>query len=307
MPNGDVTLTLVRYIFKDEDNSPSSAFSKHSPPGPIEIDQNALLNSALGIEPEAPAEEEEEENEVFYAPDPPEIPNGLEFPPAPRARRGSNASSGRDRSESPPASFWATLRRQEARLNAEPDEKRKSVPPPPTEKKKDKDLLSSHDVHCVVSSRHMMLASRHFEAILSGEFNEAMTLKSTGHVTISLQDDLESMIILLNIIHGAGRKVPRQVSLEVLSKLAILVSKFDMLPTIEFFSDTWIDNLQREGLPKSYDENVLPLVFVFWVFDRPAEFKNMTRLAQQESTEELEDDAKDIPIQHNIISESKFQ
>jgi hypothetical protein len=146
-----------------------------------------------------------------------------------------------------------------------------------------------------------MLASRYFLTILNGDFPQAITLRSHGHVTIALEDDLDSMVILLNIIHGAGRKVPRQVSLDDLSKLAVLVSKFEMLSTVEFFSDTWIDNLQRGGLPKSYNENVLPLVFVFWVFDRPDEFREMTRLAQRESTEKLEEDLGDMPILHGII------
>lgn len=149
-----------------------------------------------------------------------------------------------------------------------------------------------------------MLASRYFFTILSGDFPQAIALRTQGHVTIPLQDDLDSMIILLNIIHGAGRKVPRQVSLDVLSKLAVLVSKFDMLATVEFFSDTWIDNLQRGGLPRFYNEDVLPLVFVFWVFDRPDEFRDMTRLAQLESTEKLEDDIGEIPILHGIIGKS---
>jgi hypothetical protein len=149
-----------------------------------------------------------------------------------------------------------------------------------------------------------MLASRYFLTILSGDFPQAITLRSQRHVTIALQDDLDSMIILLNVIHGAGRKVPRQVSLDDLSKLAVLVSKFEMLSTVEFFSDTWIDNLQIGGLPRSYNENVLPLVFVFWVFDRPDEFREMTRLAQRESTEKLEEDLGEIPILHGIIGRS---
>ena len=149
-----------------------------------------------------------------------------------------------------------------------------------------------------------MLASRYFETILGGDFPHAITLRTRGHVTIPVEEDLDSMIILLQIIHGAGRKVPRQVSLDELSKLAILVSKFEILSTVEFFSDTWIDNLQRGGLPKAYNQNVLPLVYVFWVFDRPDEFRDMTRLAQRETTENLEDDVGEMPILHGIIGKS---
>jgi hypothetical protein len=302
MPNGDVTLTLTRYILKDDGIStkiPSDLSNPH--PFNQAAKEDGLLETESAIEAELDAlAEAEEESVLFFAPDPPEVPNAPTSPPPPRARRGSNASSRRDRSESPPASFWATLKRQAARV-AEPEQ---DLTPPPPVKKSERVVLSSHEVQCVVSSRHMMLASRYFLTILSGEFPQAITLRTKGHVTIPIEDDLDSMIILLNIIHGAGRKVPRQVSLDVLSKLAVLVSKFDMLATVEFFSDTWIDNLQRGGLPRAYNENVLPLVFVFWVFDRPDEFREMTKLAQLESTEKLEDDVGDIPILHGIIGKS---
>ena len=297
MPNGDVTLSLTRYILKEDENSSRKLLDLSKPLDQKAPHRDGQLESATDIEAELEAlAAEDDESVLFFAPDAPEIPDGPTSPPPPRARRGSNASSRRDRSESPPASFWATLKRQAARV-AEPER----PPTPPPAMKAERIVLSSHEVHCVVSSRHLMLASRYFLTILSGDFPQATTLRSQGHVTIALEDDLDSMIILLNVIHGAGRKVPRQVSLDDLSKLAVLVSKFEMLSTVEFFSDTWIDNLQRGGLPKIYNENVLPLVFVFWVFDRPDEFRVMTRLAQRESTEKLEEDLGDMPILHGII------
>lgn len=188
----------------------------------------------------------------------------------------------------------------------EPSEEEKPVTPPIPTKEPEKMVVSSHEVHCVVSSRHMMLASQHFQMILGSTFNEAIVLQSKGHVTIRLSADLDTMIILLNIIHGASRKVPRQVSLETLGKLAALVSSFGMLETVEFFSDTWIDSLQREVLPKSYNENVLSLIFIFWVFNRPSEFKDMTRLAQRECNEKLEEGVRNTPIPHSIISKYKL-
>ncbi|KAH8819186.1 hypothetical protein F5884DRAFT_661867 [Xylogone sp. PMI_703] len=151
----------------------------------------------------------------------------------------------------------------------------------------------------------MMLASPYFQSLLGGSTDEAIALRSRGKVSISVEADLEAMTVLLNIIHGASRKVPRQVSLELLTKLAVLVRSFSMLETVQFFSDTWIENLQRDGLPKSYNEDVIPLIFVFWVFDRPSEFKNMTRLAQQQCDEKLEDDVQDVPIPHSIIDAVK--
>ncbi len=299
MPNGDVTLTLMRHVVKDVDVPSRTSSALEQTP----IGEDGQLEAAPGVEPEAPAEPEE--SRLYYAPDPPGNEDGPFYPPPPRAARGSDASSRRDRSTSPPASFWASLKRQAARV-IQPSEDEQSVAPSTSAKKPERIVVSSHEVHCVVSSRHMMLASQYFQTILSGNFNEAIALRTQGHVTIPLLADLDAVIILLNIIHGASRKVPRQVSLDVLSKLAALVSSLGMLETVQFFSDTWIDNFQREGFPKSYNEDVLPLLFVFWVFDRPSEFKNMTRLAQWESDEKVDEDVGDVLIPHSIIGKSEL-
>jgi hypothetical protein len=315
MPNGDVTLILIRNVMKEVDTpSTTSPVSSNVPElgkGSPALEQTPIgedgrLEATSGVEAEAPAEPEESGlRGLYFAPDPPENVDGPFYPPPPRAARGSDASSRRDRSASPPASFWASLKRQAARV-IEPSEDEQPVTSPTPARKPERIVVSSHEVHCVVSSRHMMLASQYFQTFLSGNFNEAITLRTKGHVSIPLSADLDAMIILLNIVHGASRKVPRQVSLEELSKLAVLVSGFGMLETVQFFSDTWIDNFQQEGLPKSYNENVLPLLFVFWVFDRPAEFKNMTRLTQRECEKTLDEDVQDVPIPHSIIGKSEL-
>jgi hypothetical protein len=244
-----------------------------------------------------------EDNVLYFAPDPPENLNGPLYPPPPRAARGSDASSRRDRSQSPPASFWASLKRKNAEELKSSEDEHPVISPMSTESSEGT-VVSSHEVHCVVSSQHMILASQLFQTVLGGNTNEAITLQTKGHVTIPLSVDSNAMIILLNIIHGASRKVPRQVSLEVLSQIGVLVSSLGMLETVEFFSDTWIDNLKREGFPKSYNEKVLPLLFIFWVFNRPSEFRNITRIAQRESTEMLHSDVRDIPISMSIISKA---
>lgn len=271
------------------------------------LDEDAEIEAALGIELDPP---NDDDSVVYYAPDAPGAEDGPFYPPTPRAR-GSDASR-RDRSASPPASFWAALKRQAALLNVdavaiENDDDAVSENPEPeeadaAEATTEENIVTSHEVHCIVSSRHLMLSSRYFEAVLGGEFKEGKMLRAMGHVDMHfLEDDLDSMLILLNIIHGASRKVPRNLSTEDLSKLAMLVSKFGMLEAVDFFSDTWIDHLQREGLPKSYSREVLKMLYVFWVFDREREFGDMTRLAQREADETIEEDVKRLAIPRGIV------
>jgi hypothetical protein len=314
--NGDVTLKLIRQVVQEIDSSTSTRSSSFS----SDFSERSGSSSTVGkastsFEDKtggddghgAPGADEGdlEENVFFFAPDPPVGDDSPSYPPPPRARRGSDASSRRDRSASPPASFWATLKRQQKEHGiTNPIEEPVKVQVPPSRPKKT--ITIPQEVHCVVSSRHMMLASEHFEKLLSGDFDEARTLKSTGHVTISLDLDPDTLIILLQIIHGKTREVPRQVSLDLLRKLAVMVNDFGMLGSVEFFADTWIGHSKREGLPASYTEDVLSWLYVFFVFGRADEFKDMANLSQRECDESFDANAREIRLPARIISRLSF-
>jgi len=269
MPNGDLTLRLVRRV---GDQSQS------------------LIKNPVNESEDAPADEAGEEEEaadesaLFYAPDPPETEHTVSvFYPPVRGRRDSNASSVRDRSASPPPGFWARLKKDPVVI-----------------------IPENQDVACVVSSGHMMLASAYFQKRFSGEYYDAVTLRNTGHVTISLDNDPDTLAILLNIIHGRTRQVPRQVNLDLLSKLAVLVNYYGMLESVELFSDTWIENLKRDGMPKEYNEQVLPWLFIFWVFEKRRDFRDMARLVQRECDETLDELVGIIPLPPTMISKFPY-
>jgi hypothetical protein len=65
------------------------------------------------------------------------------------------------------------------------------------------DELPSTPVNLLVSSKHMILASSVFAAMLKVDYKEGSTLESKGKVEISLPDEEPDLFaILLNIIHG---------------------------------------------------------------------------------------------------------
>jgi hypothetical protein len=312
--NGDVTLKLIRRVEQEIDSpiSRSSSFSSgistrsesSSTVGKASTshDETAGSVEANGQLPDGD-EPDFEENRFFFAPDPPAVDDSPLYPPPPRAGRGSDASSRRDRSASPPASFWASLKRQQQQYGLiQPIQEVVKAPVRRTKPKKT--IILQQEVHCIVSSRHMMLASEHFEKLLGGDNEEAVSLKSSGHVTIELSVEPDTLIILLQIIHGKSREVPRQMSLALLRKLAVMVNDFGMLGSVEFFADTWIDHSKREGLPGSYTEDVLSWLFVFFVFERAEEFKDMTRLTQQECDEKFDQDAREILLPCGIVGKS---
>lgn len=107
-------------------------------------------------------------------------------------------------------------------------------------------------IRMIVSSKHMMLASPVFKAMLQpGRFREGIQRNAAGQLEVDLPDDDQHiMVIVLNIIHGRNRLVPKQADLEMMTKLAILVDKYQMVEVVESFSNPWIDDLlNREEIP----------------------------------------------------------
>jgi hypothetical protein len=163
------------------------------------------------------------------------------------------------------------------------------------------DILT--DVHMRVSSKHLILASPTFRSMLGPNFEEGQRLRIEGSTDIALgDDDPDAFEILLNIIHGLTRKVPRSVSLDMLTKLSVLVNYYQMHEVVELFSDTWIDNLAREGLPLSYCPEAFSWLLITWVFHKPLEFREVSRVIELGCDETLEDDFDEsLPIPPPVL------
>jgi hypothetical protein len=121
------------------------------------------------------------------------------------------------------------------------------------------------DIHMLVSSKHMKLASRVFKAMLSNNFSEGHALHSSGKLELPLPDDDPAAFkILLNIIHGQPRVVPHQVGLTLCSRLAATIDKYELHEVVEVFSDIWMKHL-RNGLPESSTPDLLQWLLIAWV------------------------------------------
>ncbi|KAH6674287.1 hypothetical protein B0J14DRAFT_511031, partial [Halenospora varia] len=131
----------------------------------------------------------------------------------------------------------------------------------------------------VVSSRHVMLASRVFNAILQVGFTEGDALKSVGRAEIEfLEDDPAAFTTLMNIIHGKGHNVPCTVTFEKLLDLAKLVDKYDLHECVFWFSEGWIQSI-KDKVPTYWYEDVIPWIAICWGFHRSVEFESLTRIA----------------------------
>jgi hypothetical protein len=153
-----------------------------------------------------------------------------------------------------------------------------------------------------VSSKHLMLASPQIKRMLKGDWKEASALRSQGHLCMEEAEwGAEALLILMNIIHGRTKSVPRHIALEMLAKMAVLVDYYECLEVVEVFSDMWIAHLKEE-LPKTYSRDVVLWICISSVFRQPEEFRAATSLALKYSRGPVQ--TMNLPISENIIRKS---
>ncbi|APA11747.1 hypothetical protein sscle_08g065170 [Sclerotinia sclerotiorum 1980 UF-70] len=165
----------------------------------------------------------------------------------------------------------------------------------------DEATAAREDVHMLVSSKHMSLASPVFKAMLqASHFKEGRELAFAGKVEISLpDDDPDAFAILMCIIHGRTRSVPREIDLDLLSRISTLVDKYQLREVVEIISDRWISQLESE-IPKELTDDLLPWLSIAWVFEKSSIFKETTRIAERQSKGRIGEDRDDIPIANRV-------
>lgn len=160
----------------------------------------------------------------------------------------------------------------------------------------------SKHVHMLVSSRHMSLASPVFRAMLQRDnFKEGRELAANGKAEISLpDDDSDAFAILMYIIHGQTRSIPRKVDLDLLLRISTLVDKYQLHEVVEIMSDRWISQLEHK-VPHNFTEDLLPWLSISWVFEKPKIFKKVTSIAEQQGKGRIGEDKDDIPIPNQVV------
>lgn len=152
-----------------------------------------------------------------------------------------------------------------------------------------------------VSSKHVSLASRRFRKMLSGEWTEATTVHPDGCRHVELKGfNSEATNVVLSIIHGKTRSVPRSVGFDLLVMIALLVDDLECHEEVEVFSDMWIEGL-RADLPLEWGQDVIPWILVSSVFRKPKIFQTATRTAIVHSPDSI--DSLGLPIGRWVFGE----
>lgn len=150
-----------------------------------------------------------------------------------------------------------------------------------------------------VSSKHLTLASRRFKKMLGGNWLEARTVHPDGcrHVNMEYFDPA-ALKILMDIIHGRTRKVPRSVELELLAKIAVLVDDLECYEEVEVFSELWLGEL-KHSTPDDLSRDLVLWILISIVFRQLDLFQRTTRTAIMCGTGPFE--SLELPIPKSVI------
>ncbi|KAK5663986.1 hypothetical protein OQA88_198 [Cercophora sp. LCS_1] len=153
----------------------------------------------------------------------------------------------------------------------------------------------SNPVTFLVSSRHLMLASPMLKAALTGPWKESSI--EDGKQRIDSEDfNADAMLVVFNIIHGHWPSVPRDVDLELLCNIALIVDYYQLQATFDFIAPLWIERLRStDPIPTVYGRDAVLWMFIAWVFDDNDVFEETTSTALQTSRMGVEIEGLPIP------------
>jgi BTB/POZ domain len=150
-----------------------------------------------------------------------------------------------------------------------------------------------------VSSRHLILASSYFKRMLNGDWEESKALRLKGCLRIEEKDwDAGALQIVMDIIHGRTRNVPKVISLETLAKVAVLVDYYECLEVVEIFSSMWMESL-KYTITEKYSRDVMLWICISWTFGQSDMFRLATEIAIMYSTGPVQ--MLSLPIPERII------
>lgn len=146
-----------------------------------------------------------------------------------------------------------------------------------------------------VSSKHLALASDYFERRLKECWAEGKELSKMGKIDLELTDtEPDVLLILLNIIHGRTRRIPRRLDLDTLTEFADLVDYFQCLEVVEVFGNMWIQELKNQAMKRAGTETI-QWIFISWIFRDSVIFGNVARKAWHIGTDNMDTLALPIP------------
>lgn len=138
-------------------------------------------------------------------------------------------------------------------------------------------IASNPETRIKVSSKHLSLASKSFRNKFGHLGPEETQADGRFHVTLGGYDPA-AVVIVMDIIHGRGRKVPKAVDLETLAKVAVFVDAFRCFEAVEVYAARWFEKLGG-CVPDEYGRDLVLWIYASYVFRQGEAFKRASRTA----------------------------
>ncbi|KAK5947822.1 hypothetical protein OHC33_011163 [Knufia fluminis] len=133
-----------------------------------------------------------------------------------------------------------------------------------------------------VSSRHLVLASSVFNHMISAQQQGSHIRRSEEEIPLE-GDDFDALQILLNIVHGFHKKVPRTVKRDMLCEVLRLVDKYEFHEVADLFTEMWFKSL-KAALPQGPSKHLATWIYICCELKQTAHFESLTKIAILETT-----------------------
>lgn len=151
----------------------------------------------------------------------------------------------------------------------------------------------------LVSSKHLALASPVFKAAIQCGDTQSHVSRQESPVKVPLfYDDSDALLVLLRLIHGQFRQVPREVDLGTLTQITILVDKYELLETTYLLVDEWLSGVTN-SIPSEINDNLRRWIFIADIFQEETISRRVKQVAGFRSEGSLK--AAGLPIPRQIL------
>ncbi|KAL6792923.1 hypothetical protein J3E68DRAFT_451318 [Trichoderma sp. SZMC 28012] len=162
-----------------------------------------------------------------------------------------------------------------------------------------KEVISENQF--LVSKKHLVLASPRARKVLEGSFKEA-TPGDDGlfHWKFEPIFDPKAFEIVMKIIHGQTRYIPREIDLALLAQITAIVDDLECHNTVWFFAKSWLKHIENR-IPREICEDLMRWILISFVFEEPELFRKATAIAIKYSTDVLH--TFNLPIRPKILDD----
>ncbi|KAH6894602.1 hypothetical protein B0T10DRAFT_604066 [Thelonectria olida] len=144
---------------------------------------------------------------------------------------------------------------------------------------------NTKEVQFLLSSKHLALNSKYFYKLLNGPWKETCG-NEEGPLRLTAEDwDEEALLIVMRVLHAS--RVPREMNLELLAKIALIVDYYECHDSFFFHVDAWLSQMmsQMNGRPPTeLGRAALLWLHVSWVFKNNSYYSEILNSIQTQAT-----------------------